>query len=106
LGGIAGWGFINVKFHPHLECDRFLKAQFFTFTLKMGKNNDMTSTDGMLTYNKKKIIKFIRSMPILNAIAHHPQSLSCNLLHHRHRQNPDEQKRIKMFLLARTDIIN
>lgn len=48
-------------------------------------------------------------MPILNAVAHHPQSLSCNLLHHRHhrhRQNPDEQKRIKMFLLARTEIIN
>jgi hypothetical protein len=49
-------------------------------------------------------------MPILNAVDHHPRSLSCNLLHHyhhhHHRQNPDEQKRIKMFLLARKDIIN
>ena len=73
----------------------------------MGKNNDMTSTDGMLTYKNKNIIKFIRSMPILNAVAHHPQSLSCNLLLlHHHRQNPDEQKRIKMFLLARKDVIN
>lgn len=49
----VGFYFINVKFHPHLECDRFLKPQFFSFTLKMGKNNGMTSTDGMLTYKKK-----------------------------------------------------
>jgi hypothetical protein len=96
------WGIVVVRVswpgHPTYKKKKKKK--------KKGKNNDMTSTDGMLTYNKKKIIKFIRSMPILNAVAHHPQSLSCNLLHHRHRQNPDEQKRIKMFLLARTDIIN